>query len=256
MWPFRRGVIAVISYSGVLSMRTVEPLVDLIEAAERARRVKGVLLRLTSQGGSVTASEVLALAVGRLKEKKPVFVWTTMAASGGYYAACSADRIIAPPSAIIGSIGVIFFTPDISGLMGRLGVKVEVLKEGEFKDDTLFFKRTTPAGKKKIEAVNREVYDDFVGVVAKGRKLSEPAVRKIATGEIFTARRAMKLGLVDELGDFRLAVESLAKEVGVLPERVVHLRPKKPFLYSVFDRWVRATVAEVMGELFGPQIRF
>jgi protease-4 len=256
MWPFRRGVIAVISYSGVLSMRTVEPLVELIEAAEKAGRIKGVLLRLSSQGGSVTASEVLAQAMDRAKEKKPLFVFTTMAASGGYYAACSADRIVAPPSAILGSIGVIFFKPDISGLMGRLGVKVEVLKEGEFKDDTAFFKRTTPAGKKKIEAINREVYDDFVRVVARGRKLKESAVRKIATGEIFTARRAKELGLVDELGDFRSAAESLAEKVGVSPERVVHLRPRRPLLYSIFDRWVRTAIYDAVGELFGPQIRY
>ena len=256
MWPFRRDVIAVISFSGVLSMRTVEPLVEIIEAAEKTKRIKAVLLKLSSQGGSVTATEVLAMAMGRLKQEKPLYVWTTMAASGGYYAACSADRIMAPPSAVIGSIGVIFFKPDISGLMGRLGVKVEVLKEGEYKDDTLFFKRTTPAGKKKIQAINREVYDDFVRVVAEGRGLSQAAVRKIATGEIFTARRGKELGLIDELGDFRSAAEAIAKEVGISPERVVYMRPKRPFFYSLLERWMKATVSEVIGEFTGPEIYY
>ncbi len=157
------------------------------------------------------------MALARLKEKKPLFVWTTMAASGGYYAAAMADKIMAVPSALIGSIGVIFIKPDISALMSRLGVKLEVLKEGSLKDDTLFSRKMTPAGRSKIEAINREVYDDFVKAVAGGRKLDEKAVRKIATGEVFTARRAKELGLVDELCDLRAATEALAKEAGVKP---------------------------------------
>jgi protease-4 len=252
----RRGVIAVIPFSGVLSMKSVVPVVELIEYAEKAGRVKGVLLNLSSQGGSVTATEVLVMALGRLSEKKPLFVWTTMAASGGYYAAAAADRIMAPPSAIIGSIGVIFLKPDISGIMNRLGVKVEVLKEGALKDDTLFTKKMTPAGRKKIEAINREVYDDFVSAVARGRKIDEKAVRKIATGEIFTARRGKELGLVDELCDLRAATESLAKEVGVKPHRVIQMRTRRPLLYSLFDRGVSAAVSEVIGEFSGPGLYY
>jgi protease IV len=252
MIPFiRRGVIAVIPFSGVLTMRSVAPVVELIEYAEKARRIKGVLLNLSSQGGSVTATEVLVMALARLKEKKPLFVWTTMAASGGYYAAAIADRIVAVPSAVIGSIGVIFLKPDISGVMNRLGIKVEVLKEGALKDDTLPTKKMSPTGRSKIEAINREVYNDFVSVVAKGRKLPEKAVRKVATGEIFTARRGKQLGLVDELGDLRSAIDALAKEVGVKPHRVIQMRVRRPWLYSFFDRGVRAAAVEVLGELFG-----
>ncbi len=255
-WCLRRGVIAVIPFSGVLSMRSVAPVVELIEYAERAPRVKGVLLNLSSQGGSVTATEVLVMALTRLKEKKPLFVWTTMAASGGYYAASAADRIMAVPSAVIGSIGVIFLKPDISGIMNRLGIKVEVLKEGALKDDTLFTKKMTPAGRKKIEAINREVYDDFVSAVARGRKLDEKAVRKIATGEIFTARRGKSLGLVDDLCDLRAATEALAQHVGVKPHRVIRMQVKRPMLYSLFNRGVRAAAAEIFDELFGPGIYY
>ncbi len=252
----RRGVIAVIPFSGVLTMKSVASVVELIEYAEKARRIRGVLLNLSSQGGSVTATEVLVMALRRLKEQKPLFVWTTMAASGGYYAAAVADRIVAVPSAVIGSIGVIFLKPDISGVMNRIGIKVEVLKEGALKDDTLPTKKMTPAGRKKIEAINREVYNDFVSAVAQGRKLPEKAVRKIATGEIFTARRGKELGLVDELGDLRAATDALAKEVGVKPHRVIQMRVRRPWLYSLFDRGVRAAAADVMGELFGPGLYY
>jgi protease-4 len=252
----RRGVIAVIPFSGVLSMKSVTPILELIEYAEKAGRVKGVLLNLSSQGGSVTATEVLVMALARLAEKKPLFVWTTMAASGGYYAAVAAERIMAPPSAVIGSIGVIFLKPDISGIMNRLGIKVEVLKEGALKDDTLFTRKMTPAGRKKIEAINREVYDDFVSAVARGRKLAEKDVRKVATGEIFTARRGKALGLVDELCDLRGATEALASHVGVKPHRVIQMRIRRPLLYSFFDRGVRLAAADVLDELFGPGIYY
>ncbi len=252
----RRGVIAVIPFSGIISMKSVAPIVELIEYAEKAPRIRGVLLNLSSQGGSVTATEVLVMALARLKEKKPLFVWTTMAASGGYYAASVADRIMAVPSAVIGSIGVIFIKPDISALMSRLGVKIEVLKEGALKDDTLFTRKMTPAGRKKIEAINREVYDDFVGAVARGRRLDEKAVRKIATGEVFTARRAKELGLVDELCDLRAATEALAREAGVKPRRVIQLRTRRPYLYSLLDRGVRTAVAEAINEIFGPGVYY
>lgn len=255
-FSIRRGVVAVIPFTGVLTMKSVEPVIELIEYAEKARRVRGVLLSLASQGGSVTATEVLVMALGRLREHKPLHVWTTMAASGGYYAAAVADRVTAVPSALIGSIGVIFIKPDISGAMSRIGVRVEVLKEGALKDDTLFTRRMTPAGRKKIEAINREVYNDFVSAVARGRKLPEKAVRKVATGEVFTARRAKELGLVDELGDLRAATEALAKEVGVKPHRVIQMRARRPWLYSLFDRGVRAAAADAMGDLFGPGLYY
>ena len=139
----KRGVIAVIPFSGTLSMRSVEPYIDIIERVEKMRKVKGAILKLSSQGGGVTASEVLYMALTRLKEKKRLFVWTTMAASGGYYAAAAAEKIFAPPSAIVGSIGVLSLKPVISGVMKKLGLKVEVTKEGRLKDDSLFFQDST-----------------------------------------------------------------------------------------------------------------
>jgi protease-4 len=117
---FRRGVIAVIPIEGVISVKQADPYIELIERAEKTRKIKGVLVKLSSQGGSITGTELLYLALMRLKEKKPLFVWTTMAASGGYYAACAAHKILAPSTAIIGSIGVISIKPVVSGLLTKI----------------------------------------------------------------------------------------------------------------------------------------
>jgi len=252
----KRGVIAVIPFSGTLSMRSVEPYIDIIERVEKMRKVKGVILKLSSQGGGITATEVLYMALLRLKEKKRLFVWTTMAASGGYYAASAAEKIFAPPSAIIGSIGVISLKPVISGVMKKLGLKVEVIKEGKLKDESLFFKESTEEGKKRIKAINREIYDDFIEVVSKGRGLDKNGVKKAATGEIFTAKRGLELGLVDSLCDFRGAKEALAKEVGVHPEKVIYMRPKKPLLSSLVERGVTFGLLNFFEDLFMPETHY
>jgi len=252
----RRGMIAVIPISGVLSMRSVEPIIELIERVERMKKVRGVLVRLSSQGGSITATEVLYQALVRLREKKRLFVWTVLAASGGYYAACAGEKIYAPGSAIIGSIGVISIKPVVSGVMKKLGLKVEVTKEGRLKDDSLFFKESTAEGKKKMQAINRAVYEDFVGLVAKERKLDIKKVREIATGEILLAKRGKDLGLVDDICDLRAAREALAREVGVDPERVIFIKPKKPLLASIVERGLLSGFRGFFEEIFSPEIYY
>jgi len=248
---FRRGVLAVIPIEGVISVKQVGPYLELIERAEKTRKIRGVMINLSSQGGSITGTELLYMALMRLKEKKPLFVWTTMAASGGYYAACAAHKILAPSTAIIGSIGVISIKPVITGLMTKIGLKMEVLKEGEYKDESFFFKNTSKEGRERAQAINREVYEDFVSVVASSRGLDDETAYSVATGEIFTAKTGLTLGLVDGLGDLRDALEELSVETGVPSERVVYLRPRRSLLSGIFGRSLAGSVRGVVEELFG-----
>ena len=264
MWFFRRkkrrGIIALIQISGVISMKMVDPYLEIIERVEKAKKVKGVLLNLSSQGGSVTATEVLHMALKRLAEKKPLFAWTTLAASGGYYAACAAEKILAPPSAMVGSIGVIYIKPVISGIMKKVGVKVEIGKEGKFKDDGLFFKESSPGGKKRMAAINNEVYRGFVEVVSEERGLDKKGADKVATGEIFTARRGVELDLVDELTDLRGAKDKIAELTKVHPDRVVTFKPRRPLLSSLVERgvsrWIGGVVRGVIEDLYRPEIYY
>lgn len=248
---FKRGVLAVIPIEGVISVKQVDPYLELIERAEKTRKIRGVLIKLSSQGGSITGTELLYMALMRLKEKKPLFVWTTMAASGGYYAACAAHKILAPSTAIIGSIGVISIKPVVTGLMTKIGLKMEVLKEGEYKDESFFFKNTSKEGREKAQAINREVYEDFVSVVASGRGLDDETAHSVATGEIFTAKTGLSLGLVDGLGDLRDALEELSVETDVPPERVIYLRPRRSLLSGIFGRNLAGSARGVLEELFG-----
>ena len=230
-------------------MKMVEPYLEIIEQAEKSKKIKGVLLNLSSQGGSVTATEVLYMALKRLSEKKPLYAWTTLAASGGYYAASAAEKIMAPPSAMVGSIGVIYIKPDISGAMKKVGLKVEIGKEGKYKDDGLFFTGSSTGSKKRMAIINREVYEGFVDVVKSERGLDQKGAEKIATGEIFPANQGMALGLVDELTDLREAKEQIAKITNVLPERVVTLKPRRPLLSSLFERGISRGVMSAIRDI-------
>ncbi len=241
-------------------MKMVDPYLDVIERAEKSKKVKGVLLNLSSQGGSVTATEVLYMALKRLAEKKPLFAWTTLAASGGYYAACAAEKILAPPSAMVGSIGVIYIKPVIAGIMKKVGVKVEIGKEGQFKDDGLLFTESSPGGKKRMAAINNEVYRGFVKVVSEERGLDKKGARVVATGEIFTAKRGVELGLVDGLVDLRGAKGQITELTKVRPDRVVTFKPRRPLFSSLMgrgvSRWVGGVVREAIEDFYGPEIYY
>jgi protease-4 len=128
---------------------------------------------------------------------------------------------------------------------------MEVLKEGDLKDESFFFKNTSKEGREKAQAINREVYEDFVSVVARGRGFDDETARSVSTGEIFTAKRGLDLGLVDGLGDLRDALDELSEETGVPPERVVYLRPRRPFLSGIFGRSVFGGARRMLEELIG-----
>jgi len=179
--------------------------------------VKGVLLRINSPGGTVPTSQELNSEVMALRNKqKPIVAYMTdMAASGGYYAASAADRIVAEPGTITGSIGVIFSSMNIKGLSDKLGLKSEVVKSGTFKDIGSPFRPPTPEEKAILQGLIADSYDQFVDAVAKGRKMPIEAVKKLADGRIYSGRQALKLGLVDQLGGYETAndlLQSLCQE--------------------------------------------
>jgi signal peptide peptidase SppA len=174
-------------------------------------KVKGVLLRVNSPGGTVPTSQELYEAVLKLKEKgKPVVVsMGDVAASGGYYVACAADRVVANPGTLTGSIGVIINLMNFKGLADKIGVTPAVIKSGEFKDIASPYRPMTQAEHDILQALIMDSYDQFTTAVSKGRKLPIDTVKKIADGRIYSGRQAQKLGLVDELGTYSDAVASL-----------------------------------------------
>lgn len=228
---WRRARIAVVELHGTLggAVRSPEYL-PLLERAERARWVRALVLDIDSPGGSAAVSEELHRAVARLARRKPVAAYIRgMGASGGYYVACAAHRIVALPTALVGSIGALYLRPTLQGLLSRLGIALEVFKRGPHKDMYGPWRSPEPEERPKLQALVDAVFQEFLERVAQGRRLPMERVREVATGELFSARQALELGLVDEVGDLDAALEWAAR-AGALPRRVVHLRPRRPWL--------------------------
>lgn len=205
---------------------TSQTMLDL-ERAEKDRSLKAVVLRIDSPGGSAAASHELYEQVLRLKRsgKKVVASFGDTAASGGYYVAAAADKIVALPSTITGSIGVISTVPNLQELYGKIGYREYVFKSGAHKDMLSPSRPLTPEEQQIMQGIIEETYNQFVDVVAKGRNLPVERVRRLADGRIYTGSQAKELGLVDELGGKREAIALAAELAGIKGEpQVVEYR--------------------------------
>ena len=187
--------------------------IDLLDGLARSQRVKAVIIRINSPGGTTVGSEALHDAIRRIAKKKPVVaVMDSVAASGGYITALAADRIYARGNTLTGSIGVIFQWTELVELMGKIGVKMQTIKSGPLKAEPNPFTPLTPEVKKVTEALVRDSFDWFVDLVAQRRGMEHEKALELADGRVFTGRQALKAGLIDALGDERAARRWLAKE--------------------------------------------
>lgn len=231
----RAGRIAVVELHGTIG-GGVRPTVlePLLEVVRRARWLRALVLDINSPGGSAGASDLLYRKVKAIAQRKPVvaFIRET-GASGAYYIACAAHRIVASPAAVVGSIGVLSIHPVLEALLQRWGVQMGVYKGGRLKDMGSPWRPPTDEERAKLQGLVDDFYNLFVGVVAEGRKMEEGRVREIATGEPFLAQRGKELGLVDEVGDQERALDIAAQMAGI-KRRVVTLRPRRPFLARFF----------------------
>ena len=213
---------------------------ELLDRLERDPKTGAVVLDIDSPGGAVGASEDLYLKTKRLSRKKPVVAFIRgSGASGAYLLACAATRIIALPSAIVGSIGVISMRPEASGLLDRLGVGFSVSKSGPLKDMGAFYRPPTDDERAKLQELIDELFEAFLEQVAESRNMDLDEARRYATGEVFTARRAAETKLIDETGDFDKALDTAA-ELGNVPRRVKYLRPPRTFrqrMLGQFAAW-------------------
>ncbi len=184
-----------------------------LRAAKRDESVKAVVLYINSPGGSAAAAEGIYKEVAALADEKPVIAaMDDVAASGGLYVACAADKILANGATMTGSIGVIMSAIAYYGLMEKIGVEDTTIAAGNYKDIGSPFRPMRDDEKKLLEGLVQDVYDQFVDAVAEGRDMDRKEVLKLADGRIFTGRQAMELGLVDEIGSYYDAIMLAAKE--------------------------------------------
>jgi protease-4 len=242
---------------GILEVRGIivdsERLVEQIEDFRDSKSVKAVVLRIDSPGGGVGPSQEIHAELLRLAQEKPLIVsMGSVAASGGYYLAVAGERIFANPGTITGSIGVIMSFPDIQELMGKVGIKTEVVKSGRFKDIGSSSRSFTAADRELLQGMIDDVHAQFVEAVSVGRNIPPERLQPYVDGRILSGRQALEAGLVDELGTLARAINYAAKIAGLGDDPpLVYPEPEKQ---AFLERLLQGAVSHYLGVNIRPQI--
>lgn len=210
----RRAHIAALDVSGLITgdRDTVKILRDIAKSSG----AKALMVRINSPGGTTAGSEILYEEIRKIAEKKPVVaVMETVAASGGYITALAADHIVARGNTITGSIGVIFQWAEVKDALSSLGIKVEEIKSSPLKASPSMFTETSDEARAVTEAMVRDGFDWFVGLVAERRPFDASTARSLSDGRVYTGRQAMASRLIDEIGGESEARNWLETEKGV-----------------------------------------
>jgi protease IV len=217
----KRNHIARLSITGIVQLDSRQ--LDALEKIRDNPRVKALIVRLNTPGGTVVGGETLHRALKDVAAKKPVIaVMDDLATSAGYMIAVATDRIFAHRGTVTGSIGVLFQTAEVTELLKKLGVAVETVKSGPFKAEPSPLTKMTPAVRKATQALVDDMQEMFLAMVAEGRRIDRAKVLELADGRIFTGRMAVENGLVDAIGGEREGVDWLEKERKIIPDLPVH----------------------------------
>ena len=229
--------VAVVEMHGVIGTQIrAASYSKVFETVAKSKSYRAVLLDIDSPGGSAAGSEALHRSIERVAESKPVIAYVRgIGASGGYYLCCAASQVYALPTALVGSIGVIYLRPVLEQLLGRAGIDFSIFKGGKYKDMTGFWRSPTSEESERFQSLIDEIYDNFVQVVTKGRSLPEETVRELATGEVLTGQRAAEVGLLDHIGDYTDALDAAAQAGGTKPRAKV-IQPRRSLSQRLLGR--------------------
>ena len=236
--------VGVVTVEGVIT--DARETVQQLEELGKDGSVRAVVLRIETPGGGVAPSQEIHGAVQELKKKKKVVASIgAIGASGGYLIACAADRIVANPGSITGSISAVMHLLNAEGLLSKIGLKPAVIKSGKYKDIGSPSSEITPEERTLLQAVIDDMNDHFIDTIGANRKMTREKVKAIADGRIFSGRQARQAGLVDELGDMNHAIGIAATMSGMKgkPE-VVYYGKKKPYWDVLFKSSLSALVSE------------
>ncbi|HLH87762.1 MAG TPA: signal peptide peptidase SppA [Xanthobacteraceae bacterium] len=213
--------------------------VEALQKLAKASYVKAVIIHVDSPGGTTAGSQQLHDALRGVAAKKPtVVVIDGLGASGAYIAAMASDHIVAEDTSLVGSIGVLFQYPNFAQVLDKVGVKVETVRSTPLKASPNGFEPTPPEATAALDAIVKDSYAWFRGMVQDRRKLTAAELDKVADGRVFTGRQALGLKLIDQIGDEQTAIDWLAKSKGIdanLPVKDWRLEPRLselPFLHA------------------------
>lgn len=239
------GVITEEERREILGLRPEPSLVatvkEQLDKASRDQRIAGVIFKVNSPGGTVTASDILYQEIRRFRKERNVPTVSLLmdtATSGGYYVALASDRIVAHPTSVTGSIGVVLLNLNLNGLMGKIGVSDQTVKSGRYKDLGSPFREPQPGEREILQAAVDDLHGRFCRLVEENRKGLKIADRpEIADGRIFTASQALEAGLVDEIGYFSDALRCVRKEANLTEARVIVYRRKGEYRPNIYAGW-------------------
>ena len=227
-------------FSGEANINVNETIAKLNTAKEN-KKIKAVVLRVNSPGGSALTSDIIAEKVKELASEKPVYVsMSSVAASGGYYISANANKIYVDRNTVTGSVGVVSVLVDYSSLLKDNGVNVEKISEGEYSD---LYSADTFTEKKynKIYNSNLKVYEDFLNVVSKGRKIDKEKLKELAEGRVWTGTEAVKNGLADEIGGLYSTIYAITEDNDIDDYTVVLAKDKVEIgnIYKKYSRYIK-----------------
>jgi protease-4 len=217
--------VALINIRGVISEG--KPITDLLVSYRENSNIKAIILNIDSPGGGVAPSQEVYTEVARTREEKPVVAFFgNVAASGGYYVAAGASKIVCSPGSLTGSIGALFQVSNVQELLNKVGLESYVIKAGKYKDIGSPYREMSIEEKALLEALLSDVHEQFIADIAKGRGMPADRVREVADGRIMTGQQAKDIGLVDEMGNFQDALR-VAKTLAGIRGDVAVVQPAK-----------------------------
>ncbi len=232
-----RGNIAVVDIKGVIV--SAEKIAGQLTKYRQRSNIKGMIIRIDSPGGGSAAFQEIYREIRRVRESGiPVIASiASVGASGGYYAALGATKIMANPGSIVGSIGVIVDFPVAVELLNKIGIDVQTVKSGQYKDTGSPYREFTLEDEKQLDFVVQDIFDQFVTTIADERGILKKKLLKISDGRIFTGSQAKELSLIDTLGTFEDAVLMIAEMAGIQgrPKLVFSQKQKKTLFDILFS---------------------
>ncbi len=255
-WPEPKGDIAIVEVKGPIFESG--PVNEKLEKYRKNPSVKAVVLRIDSPGGSVGASQEIYSEVKKLALKKKVIVsMGAVAASGGYYIAVPAAKILANPGTVTGSIGVLMDHVEVEELLKWAKISAEILKAGKLKDMGSSLRKMSPEDRIVLQGLLDNMHEQFLKAISEGRKIPLEEMRKIGTGQVYTGEQALALKLVDQLGNLQDAIEVAKNEVGIKGEPTL-IRPhkKKPMWDILMGNDTEEKIQSMIGNLLTPKAMY